>query len=488
MHQKIHTPDWVKNAIFYQIFPDRFATSQRVEKPHNLEAWDSPPTVFGFKGGDLLGVTERLNYLQDLGVNAIYFNPIFQSASNHRYHTHDYYQVDPILGGNSAFQDLLKEAHRRHIRILLDGVFNHASRGFFQFNHILECGASSPYVDWFNVRDYPLNAYQGEPNYRCWVDLPALPEFNTENPQVRKFIFDVARFWLEQGIDGWRLDVPFCIDDDAFWQEFRQVVKSTNPEAYLVGEIPWEAQRWLQGDQFDAVMNYQFTQACLGFFAGQRIDRSVEGNMMGLPETAVLDAPGFARRAEELLQLYPYEIAQAQLNLLGSHDMPRFTALAGGDQASYRLAALFQMTYPGAPCIYYGDEIGLAGGKRDYPEASRRSFPWDTSLWDQELLNYIKRLTALRRERPELRTGDFISVYAQGQIYAYLRSQGAAQSLVVINNGDVDFDKSLPVASQLADGSRWQGLLEGKNAMVHTGQLSGFRLAPRSAEILSLQG
>ncbi|MEJ2600395.1 MAG: alpha-amylase family glycosyl hydrolase [Anaerolineales bacterium] len=168
--------------------------------------------------------------------------------------------------------------------------------------------------------------------------------------------------------------------------------------------------------------------------------------------------------------------------------MPRFTALAGGDQASYRLAALFQMTYPGAPCIYYGDEIGLAGGKRDYPEASRRSFPWDTSLWDQELLNYIKRLTALRRERPELRTGDFISVYAQGQIYAYLRSQGAAQSLVVINNGDVDFDKSLPVASQLADGSRWQGLLEGKNAMVHTGQLSGFRLAPRSAEILSLQG
>ena len=487
MSQQVQTPDWVKNAIFYQIFPDRFATSERIEKPHNLEPWDSPPTVFGFKGGDLLGVTEHLDYLQDLGITAIYFNPIFQSASNHRYHTHDYYQVDPILGGNPAFRTLLKEAHRRHIRIVLDGVFNHASRGFFQFNHILECGASSPYVDWFDVRGYPLNAYQGEPNYRCWVDLPALPEFNTQNPQVRKFIFDVARFWLEQGIDGWRLDVPFCIDEDAFWQEFRHVVKSANPEAYIVGEIPWEAQRWLQGDQFDAVMNYQFAQACLGFFAGRRIDRAVEKNMMSLPETPVLDAAALARRAAELLQLYPQEIGLAQLNLLDSHDMPRFTALAGGDQASYRLAALFQMTYPGAPCIYYGDEIGLAGGKSDYPEDSRRSFPWNSSRWDQELLDYIKCLIALRRERPELRSGDFTNVYAQGAIYAYLRSQGAAQTLVVINNGDVDFEKPLPVGSRLAAGSHWQGLLGPETASENAQQLSGLHLKARSAAVLSLQ-
>jgi cyclomaltodextrinase len=488
MSRTVQTPDWVKNAIFYQIFPDRFASSEKVEKPHNLESWDSPPTVFGFKGGDLTGVTERLDYLQELGITAIYFNPIFQSASNHRYHTHDYYQVDPILGGNSAFLALLKEAHRREIHIVLDGVFNHASRGFFQFNHILECGEKSPYVDWFDVLGYPLDAYQGKPNYRCWINLPALPEFNTKNPQVRNFIYDVARFWLDQGIDGWRLDVPFCIDDDTFWQAFRRVVKSANPEAYIVGEIPWEAQRWLQGDQFDAVMNYQFTVACLGFFGGKRIDRAVEKNLMGLPETPLLDAAGFAKRAKELLEIYPHEIALAQLNLLDSHDMPRFTALVGGDQTAYRLAALFQMTYPGAPCIYYGDEIGLAGGKSGPPEDARRSFPRESSCWDWDLLSYMKRLTTLRKERAELRTGDFTTIYAQDEIIAYLRSLGKAQTLVAINNGDEAFEKPLAVGSKLTDDSRWRGLLGVETANVQGQYLHGLRLGPRSAAILSKQG
>ncbi|MCJ7694534.1 MAG: glycoside hydrolase family 13 protein, partial [Anaerolineaceae bacterium] len=262
------TPDWVKNAIFYQIFPDRFASSESVIKPDNLEPWDSAPTIYGFKGGDLLGVAEKLDYLQDLGINAIYFNPIFQSASNHRYHTHDYYLIDPLLGGRQAFDILLKEAHKRNIRIVLDGVFNHASRGFFQFNHILECGKSSPYLHWFDVKGYPLNAYEGQPNYRCWWNAPALPEFNTDNPQVREYLFDIARYWIDQGVDGWRLDVPFDIDDDDFWRKFREVVKSSNPEAYIVGEIPSEAQRWMQGDMFDAVMNYQFTLACISFFGG----------------------------------------------------------------------------------------------------------------------------------------------------------------------------------------------------------------------------
>lgn len=172
------TPDWVKDAVFYQIFPDRFAKSERVPKPNNLEPWDSPPTLYGFKGGDLRGVLEHLDYLQDLGVNAIYFNPIFQSAANHRYHTHDYYRVDPILGGDEAFRELLDEAHRRGVRIVLDGVFNHASRGFFQFNHILENGPASPYLDWFIVKGFPLYAYAARrrPNYQAWWGLRALPQ------------------------------------------------------------------------------------------------------------------------------------------------------------------------------------------------------------------------------------------------------------------------------------------------------------------------
>ncbi len=225
----IVTPDWVKDAVFYQIFPDRFARSEQVPKPSNLEPWDSPPTVFGFKGGDLLGVAERLDYLQELGITAIYFNPIFQSAANHRYHTHDYYQVDPILGGNDAFREMLDAAHARGIRVVLDGVFNHTGRGFYPFHHTLENGAASPYLDWFYFDEERLQAGERldaypspekerrlhrsrrslqELGYQAWRGLPALPKFNTDTPAVRSFIFDVARYWVEFGIDGWRLDVP----------------------------------------------------------------------------------------------------------------------------------------------------------------------------------------------------------------------------------------------------------------------------------------
>jgi cyclomaltodextrinase / maltogenic alpha-amylase / neopullulanase len=487
MQNKVQTPDWVKHAVFYQIFPDRFAKSDWVKKPNNLEPWDAEPTVYGMKGGDLLGVAEHFDYLQDLGINAIYFNPIFQSASNHRYHTHDYYQVDPILGGNRAFRIMLDEAHERGIKVVLDGVFNHASRGFFQFNSILELGESSPYLDWFTVTGYPLNAYDGAPNYRAWVGLPALPAFNTDNPQVREYIFDIARYWLEQGIDGWRLDVPFEIKDDAFWQAFQEVVKTTNPEAYIVGEIPWEAQKWLQGDQFDAVMNYQFTQACLGFFGGSRIDREVERNMMGLPAVSVLDAPAFARRAHELLHLYPRQIALAQLNLLSSHDMPRFITLVGGDTAALKLAALFQMTYPGAPCIYYGDEIGMQGGMSGPPEPARRAFPWEKpETWDTDLLEYMKGLIALRKAHPALRTGEFITLYAEEQVYAFLRRQDGEQFVVVLNNSEAPLSWELALDNQLPDGSQWRAVFGAGEAQVQANALVGLDLPARTGTVLTV--
>ena len=479
--ENITTPAWVHNAVFYQIFPDRFAFSKEVIKPGNLEAWDIPPTVYGIKGGDLLGVLEKLDYLQNLGINAIYFNPIFQSASSHRYHTHDYYQVDPLLGGNKVFSRLLNEAHRRGIRIVLDGVFNHASRGFYQFNHVMENGPASPYVDWFDIQGYPLNAYgPGKPNYRCWVGLPALPELNTRNPQVRQFIMDVARYWLEQGIDGWRLDVPFCIDDDSFWQEFRQVVKSANPEGYIVGEVPWEAQRWLQGDQFDAVMNYQFTQACVGFFAGAHMNRHYEKGMMGLPETQVLDAAAFARRAEALLGLYPQPIAAAQLNLLDSHDLPRFLSIAGGDKDALKLAALFMLTYPGAPCIYYGDEIGLQNGPKRIPEDCRFSFPWEEERWDRDLLNYYQRCIALRKAHAALRTGSFQTLYAQGDQFAFQRQADQEKLVVAINNSIKPWKLDLPIQTTQ---SVVHGLLQGWDLKIQEGRLGGVTLSPRSGEV-----
>jgi cyclomaltodextrinase len=486
------TPPWVKDAVFYQIFPDRFVRSNQATRFDNLEPWDSPPTRFGFKGGDLLGVAEHLDYLQDLGITAIYLNPIFQSASNHRYHTHDYYRIDPILGGGAAFRTLLDRAHRRDIRILLDGVFNHASRGFFQFHHILETGQASPYLNWFIVNKFPLNAYGERPGrhqYASWADLPALPKFNFDNPQVRRFILDVARYWIERGIDGWRLDVPAEIEDQTFWQEFRHVVKSANPQAYLVGEIVTEAQAWLQGDRFDGVMNYPFAQACLGFFAGERLDRHLETGYMGLPGAQRLEAPAFARRVEELLNLYPREAVLAQLNLLDSHDTPRFLSLSGGGEsglAALRLATLFQMTYPGAPCVYYGDEIGMQGG-RD-PDC-RRAFPWGPSPdsphpnWDLELLEFFKRCIALRKEYSALRGGDFISLLAWSGVYAYLRRDTDATLLVVLNNQADTYKIDIEVRDLLPEGVYLQAVLGKGEPSVHQGRLTGAKIHPYSGSV-----
>ncbi len=479
-----NTPEWVKHAVFYQIFPDRFASSQQVIKPGNLEVWETPPTVYGFKGGDLMGVVEKLDYLSDLGINALYLNPIFQSACSHRYHTHDYYQVDPLLGGNQVFNVLLTQAHQRGIRIILDGVFNHASRGFFQFNHILETGGSSPYIDWFTVYGFPLNAYgPGKPNYKCWYDLAALPEFNIVNPQVRKFIFDIAQYWINQGIDGWRLDVPFCIDDDQFWQEFRHIVKQANPEAYIVGEVPWEAQRWLMGDQFDAVMNYQFTQACLGFFGGNQINRKLEEGMMGLPGTRILDAAGFAQRIEALLALYPHQNVLAQMNLLDSHDMPRFISLVNEDLDALKLAVVFQMTYPGAPCVYYGDEIGIKNGPSKIPEDCRYSFQWDENQWNKELLAHYQRCIQIRQAYPALRTGTFTMRKAEDNVIAYERQLGDQRILVIINNNQnvqkIEINNIIPSFTLI------KGLLGHKEAIFSDGVLN-LSLSGRTAEVLPL--
>lgn len=476
------TPDWVKNAVFYQIFPDRFAWSSRVNKPGLFEKWDSLPTVHGYKGGDLMGVYEKLDYLEDLGINAIYFNPIFQSASNHRYHAHDYYAVDPLLGGNQAFQTLLKEAHQRGIRIVLDGVFNHASRGFFPFHHILESGPDSPYLNWFHIHDFPLNAYQGKPNYECWWNLPALPKFNTENPIVRRYIMDIARYWIEQGIDGWRLDVPFEIRTPGFWEEFREVVKTANPEAYIVGEVPTEAQEWLNsGDKFDAVMNYQLTHAAVGFFGGDSFDRELVKGMMGLEEPRTLSAEAFARRTSDLLQIYPKEFAYAQLNLLDSHDMPRFLSLMKGDADRLKLAYIFLLTYPGAPCVYYGDEVGLDGGK---DPLCRKSFPWREEEWNLRLRDAIKEAVTIRHAIPALRTGSYEPIYAREGLLAFLRRDELDSVLVVLNNTNAPQKLSLPTGSVYEEGAELQDQLSDSHFLVQQQQIPDLTIPAMSAMIL----
>lgn len=455
---EIHTPDWVKDAVFYQIFPDRFARTAVPSRlngytvpPENFQPWGAPPTRHSFQGGDLWGAAEKLDYLADLGVNAIYLNPIFASASNHRYHTFDYYAVDPLLGGNPAFQHFLAEAHKRGMRVILDGVFNHASRGFFQFNHLLECGAESPYVDWFHVKKWPLHAYdEKRANYEAWWGHKALPKFNTDTPAVREFLWDVAAYWLEQGIDGWRLDVPNEIDDDAFWQEFRRRCRAVNPEAYIVGELWEEASRWLQGDQFDAQMNYNFTRLAYGFILGKEMDQS-ETRKTGYGRMPALSAPKFAAALTELFhETYAWEITLAQMNMLGSHDTPRVWTVARGDTTAVRLIFLCQMTVPGAPNIYYGDEIGLPGGGD--PDC-RRAFPWQNpAQWDHDLVEDVRRYVALRREHVALRRGDFQVLWAGRGMVVYQRRYGGKTAVIALNSSirqqqfspGADFAPALP--------------------------------------------
>lgn len=463
----IHTPDWVKHAVFYQIFPDRFAKSDRVAKPNHLQPWDSLPTPEGYKGGDLLGVVERLDYLHDLGITAIYFTPIFQSASNHRYHTHDYYQVDPMLGGNEAFRELLEACHRRGMRVVIDGVFNHASRGFFQFNDILENGPFSAYLDWFFIEGWPLSPYDGSrpANYRGWFNNRALPKFNTDNPQVREFLMRIAEHWLRQGIDGWRLDVPFEIETAGFWQEFRQRVKAINPEAYIVGEVWRDARQWLQGDQFDGVMNYLFAGPTIAYVAGARVDPAqvVGRDYVTSPP---LTAAEYARVIDDVLTRYDWEIQLTQLNLFDSHDTARLLTIARGDRSSVRLAMILLMTFPGAPSVFYGDEIGLPGGVD--PDA-RRTMPWDRpETWDMEALAYHKQLIALRHALPALRTGAFHTLYADDAVFAFARKLDDQIVLVAVNNDEQARQVAIPVGNLLPDGYEIHARYGNyRNALVH---------------------
>lgn len=501
----ITTPDWVRDAVFYQIFPDRFARGRNsFNQNMKFESWDSPPNAYGFKGGDLYGVIDHLDYLQDLGINAIYFNPITASASNHRYHTYDYFHIDPLLGGDEAFRALLDAAHKIGIRIVMDGVFNHASRGFWQFHHVLENGSRSPFVDWFYFDPDRLNrlknwgAYPGEKEqralnrgigsfkaigYDAWWNLPALPKFNTNYPAVREFLFRAAEHWINFGADGWRLDVAAEINDDSFWQEFRRRVKAANPEAYIVAEIWQEARRWLQGDQFDATMNYLVSAALMGLLLKDRIPAYAYqiGGMQKVlrPYTAA----EFGDRIEYLLGLYQPEINYVQLNLLDSHDTARFLTVAGGDEAALRLAYFFLFTYIGAPCIYYGDEIGIDGGPD--PEC-RKSFNWDEKTWNHGLRSYLMKLAQLRKAEVALRRGTYQRVYSDADVLVYLRKHEKDTLLVVMNTSDNEQHPVIDMANFGVDHAGLKGLFGSTSATVKDSKITDLSINAKTGLVLKV--
>ncbi|QJD83808.1 glycoside hydrolase family 13 protein [Cohnella herbarum] len=391
-------PSWVKDAVVYQIFPDRFANGNPAIDPDNVRSWTSPeePERDSFYGGDLLGIIGKLPYLHDLGINVIYMTPVFESPSNHKYDTTDYYSIDPHFGQMEDLKRLVKEAHALNMRVVLDAVFNHAGDRFFAFQDLLINGADSEYKDWFFVDRFPI-VQSPSPSYESFgIHSPTMPKLNTGNPEVMRYLLDVAKYWIKEvGIDGWRLDVANEVDH-RFWRRLREEIKGIDRELLLVGEIMHYAGPWLRGEQFDGVMNYLFRDAVIGFFAKQSIT-----------------ARAFVGQIESIRMQYTDHANSSMFNLIGSHDTERFlTACAHGEWgwsekqevARLKLAALFQLTYTGMPFIYYGDEVGMTGGE---DPGCRKPMIWDDRLRNTSVLTHYKELISLRKQYAALREGEF---------------------------------------------------------------------------------
>lgn len=408
-------PAWVKDAVFYQIFPERFANGDPSNDPDNVQPWGGKPEYNNYFGGDLQGVIDHLDHLTNLGVNAIYFNPLFEANTNHKYDTSDYMKVDPHFGTNETLKTLVAACHERGIRVMLDAVFNHCGGKFPPFLDVLEKGAESPYAGWFHVREWPLEVKDQVPSYDTFGFESHMPKLNTEHPDVKLYLLDVAAYWIEEvGIDGWRLDVANEVDHQ-FWREFRQAVKKVNPETYILGELFHDAMMWLQGDQFDAVMNYPLSFALLDFFAKQQTD-----------------AAQFAHAINHQMVRYPKQVGEVAFNLLSSHDTERLLTMCNNDPKRMKLAVAFQFTYIGTPCIYYGDEIGLTGGQD--PDC-RKCMIWDESEQDRDLFTFYQQMITLRNKYSALRTGSFRFLVADAEDHrlAYERFDTEGHFIIMMN-------------------------------------------------------
>lgn len=405
-------PEWVRDAVFYQIFPDRFANGDPELDPPDVEAWGSAPTRDNFTGGDLAGIRQRLGHLRELGITAIYLTPIFAARTNHRYDTIDYFRIDPALGDEAEFARLLADAHDAGIRVVLDAVFHHCGDGHPAFLDVVENEAASPYVNWFYPAEFPVRA-EPEPNYLTCSGCYYLPKLNVYNPEVREHLFDAVRKWTATGIDGWRLDVPYMMENPYFWRQFRDIVKQINPDAYIVAEV-WEAAtEWTRGDTSDAAMNYRLRDALLDFVADHRTDARV-----------------LAKRLDAIdAEIHP-PARGIMLNLLGSHDTERLRAHCAGDPAASRLALGLLFAAEGVPMIYYGDEVGMTGFND--PDC-RRCMIWDPDRWDTETFQWTRALIRLRRDQAALRRGTVRTLLAGEDVLVRVREHRAGNVVIAAN-------------------------------------------------------
>ena len=378
------TVEWMRSAVFYQIFVERFRQgNEKKDTSYINMKWDEKPTPKSFAGGDLAGIIEKMDYLKELGINALYLTPVFRSISNHKYDIIDYFTVDPQFGTKEELRQLVKLAHENGIRVVLDAVFNHCSMEMQQFQDVLEKGRESRFYDWFIIDgDFP------EPekmNYECFAACNYMPKLNTANEEVQDFLLEIAIYWIrEADIDGWRLDVSDEVSH-GFWRRFRKAVKKEKPDSVIIGENWHDDYAYLMGDQYDSIMNYAFTKACLDYFA-----------------KGVFSAKDMADKLNSNLMRNTEQVNRMMLNLLDSHDTHRFFTEVNKDKDKMLAAIALEMVFEGAPCLYYGTELCMEGG---YDPDSRRGFPWDTKSWDMDFLEKVKELIRIRKQ-PAVQYGE----------------------------------------------------------------------------------
>lgn len=424
------TPDWVKDAVWYQIFPDRFCNGDSKNDPQDTRPWKSetPRNIYRY-GGDLQGIIDKLPYLEKLGVNALYLNPVFVSASSHKYDINDYFKIDPSFGTDQTMHTLCQKAHEKGIKIMLDFVFNHCGTKFAPWLDVLENGDKSKYKDWFMINDWPIERPGKDTKdgrFYSFAFSPNMPKLNTNHPEVIAYFCDVCRHWIRHyKIDGLRFDVANEVSH-AFLRKVRQVAKQENPEIYLLGEIWHDASAWLQGDQFDAVMHYPLLEALSDFW----MDASMTKH-------------DFAHALNRCRTMYMPQTNAVLFNLLDSHDTERLYYRTKDADAFYQqLAVLF--TLQGSPCIYYGTEIMLDGGPD--PDC-RRCMPWkeiEDGLYDDKIKT-MQSLIALRKNTPALKSGhiQFVSSTEDARVIEYIKTDSAGKRVLVMLHAD-----SMPVAVQ----------------------------------------
>lgn len=435
-------PEWAKNKIVYQIFPSRFASSKQIAK----EIWYKKP--IGHREnlqGDLKGIIQRLSYLKDLGIDILYLTPIFASDSTHKYDTIDYYQIDPSFGTKEDLQNLVQTAHAMGMKVILDGVFNHTSPKFFAFEDIRRNQEASAYRDWYFIEEFPLRkgSRMEKPNYKSFSYYGGMPKLNLRNPETADYFIQVACYWLQQyQIDGWRLDVADEISH-VFWKKFRKAIKAINPNALIIGEVWHYAGDFLEGDEWDSVMNYPFYSAVQAFAAEESITA-----------TKFLEDLGFLR-GNLHQSVYP-----VLWNLIDSHDTARFLYTCGEKKEKLKLAAALQLLMPGMPMIYYGDEYGMTGGPD--PDC-RRGMVWDATYQDTAIHHWYQSLIQVRKKFPCITEGSIITVQTVDEAgLIILTRQLSDQKITLIFHGK-EAEVKLPEYTgqpDLITGNPFNGILK----------------------------